>query len=110
MILGPWIRALQGENTLLVDELDTKLHHLLIVFLINLFNDPIQNKNKAQLIFTTHNTDLLDQEIFRRDQIWFTEKNPETSSTELFSNEPKIFISKLLRSPVLIGLVNSTTA
>ena len=43
-----------------------------------------QNKNNAQLIFTTHNTNLLDQEIFRRDQIWFTEKRNE-GSTDLYS-------------------------
>ena len=53
--------------------------------MIKLFNDPTQNKTKAQLIFTTHNTNLLDQDIFRRDQIWFTEKNPDTGSTDLYS-------------------------
>lgn len=84
-LIGPWIDALEKGGILVVDELDTKLHHLLNVFLIKLFHDPTQNKNNAQLIFTTHNTNLLDQDLFRRDQLWFTEKNYETGSTDLYS-------------------------
>ena len=84
-LIGPWIFALKNGQTLIVDELDVKLHYLLIEFLIKLFHDPTQNKNNAQLIFTTHNIHLLDQNIFRRDQIWFTEKNPVTGATDLYS-------------------------
>jgi len=84
-LIGPWIDTLKNGKTLVVDELDTKLHYLLILFLIRLFHDPTQNKTNAQLIFTTHNTSLLDQDFFRRDQIWFTEKNAETGSTDLYS-------------------------
>ena len=84
-LIGPWIDALQNGRVLVVDELDTKLHHLLNLFLIKLFHNPTQNKNNAQLIFTTHNTNLLDiQDIFRRDQIWFTEKK-DTGDTDLYS-------------------------
>ncbi|HIH31505.1 TPA: AAA family ATPase [Candidatus Woesearchaeota archaeon] len=84
-LIGPWIDALKNGRILVVDEIDTKLHHLLNIFLIKLFHDPTQNKSNAQLIFTTHNTNLLDQDIFRRDQIWFTEKNPEKGSSDLYS-------------------------
>jgi AAA15 family ATPase/GTPase len=85
-LIGPWIDALKKGCILIVDELDTKLHHLLNVFLIELFHNQTQNKNNAQLIFTTHNTNLLDiQDIFRRDQIWFTEKNQKTGATDLYS-------------------------
>lgn len=84
-LIGPWVDALKNGKILVVDELDTKLHHLLNIFLIRLFHDPTQNKTNAQLIFTTHNTNLLDQDIFRRDQIWFTEKNAEKGSTDLYS-------------------------
>jgi len=84
-LIGHWIEALKNGQILIVDELDTKLHHFLNVFLINLFQDPTQNKNNAQLIFTTHNVNLLDQEIFRRDQIWFTEKKEVDGSTDLYS-------------------------
>lgn len=84
-LIGPWIYALKKGNILVVDELDTKLHHLLNVFLINLFHDPDQNKNNAQLIFTSHNTNLLNLDLFRRDQIWFTVKKPKIGSTDLYS-------------------------
>ena len=84
-LIGHWIDALRNGKILVIDELDTKLHHLLNVFLINLFHDPTQNKNNAQLIFTTHNINLLDQDIFRRDQIWFTEKDGETGASDLYS-------------------------
>ncbi|KAF5414604.1 MAG: hypothetical protein C5S49_06825 [Candidatus Methanogaster sp.] len=84
-LIGPWIDTLNTGRVIIVDELDTKLHHLLNIFLIKLFHDPTQNKNNAQLIFTTHNTNLLDPDLFRRDQIWFTEKNPHDGSTDLYS-------------------------
>lgn len=84
-LIGPWIDALNNGRVLIIDELDTKLHHLLNVFLIKLFHDPTQNKSNAQLIFTTHNTNLLDLDFFRRDQIWFTEKNPSVGNTDLYS-------------------------
>lgn len=84
-LIGPWIASLIKGQILVIDELDTKLHHFLSVFLVELFQDPTQNKSNAQLIFNTHNTNLLDQELFRRDQIWFTEKNPDSGATELYS-------------------------
>ncbi len=84
-LIGHWIDALKNGRVLVVDELDIKLHHLLNLFLIKLFQDPSQNKTNAQLVFTTHNLNLLDQDIFRRDQIWFTEKNLEVGNTDLYS-------------------------
>jgi len=83
-IISHWIDVLKNGKVLIVDELDTKLHHLLIIYLITLFHTD-SFKEKAQLIFTTHNSNLLDQSLFRRDQIWFTEKDPEKENTELFS-------------------------
>lgn len=83
-LIGPWIDSLIEGDILVMDELDTKLHHFLSVFLVKLFQDPTQNTSNAQLIFNTHNTNLLDQELFRRDQIWFTEKNPDSGATELY--------------------------
>ena len=85
-LIGPWIDALKNGRVLVVDEIDTKLHPKLNEFLIKLFHDETQNKKNAQLIITTHNTNLLDiQDIFRRDQIWFTEKNNKTGATDLYS-------------------------
>ncbi len=84
-LIGPIIDTLNNGRILFIDELDTKLHHLLNTFLIKLFNDPEYNKKNAQLVFTTHNVNLLSLRIFRRDQIWFTERNPSIGSTDLFS-------------------------
>jgi len=70
--------------TLVVDELDAKLHPILTRKIISLFNDPESNPKNAQLIFATHDTTLLSTKIFRRDQIWFTEKD-KTEATDLYS-------------------------
>ncbi|QAA31289.1 AAA family ATPase [Clostridium manihotivorum] len=83
-LLGFWVKALDEGLTLIVDELDARLHSHLTKFLVELFHDPNVNKNNAQLIFSTHDTNLLDQDLFRRDQIWFTEKK-EDKSTDLYS-------------------------
>ncbi|MBN1330250.1 MAG: ATP-binding protein [Candidatus Heimdallarchaeota archaeon] len=84
-LIGPCLDALENGRVIIIDELDVKLHHKLNLFLVNLFHNQTKSKAHAQLIFTTHNTNLLDQTIFRRDQIWFTEKNEEKGSTELYS-------------------------
>jgi AAA15 family ATPase/GTPase len=83
-LLGPWVDVLEHGSTLIVDELDIRLHTHLTRFLVELFQNPEINKNNAQLIFSTHDTNLLDQDLFRRDQIWFTEKK-EDNSTDLYS-------------------------
>lgn len=80
-IAGPWIQAIHEGCTLLVDELDIKLHPVMTRFLISLIHQAPQ----SQLIFTTHDCSLLDSGLFRRDQIWFVEKNPETGATDLYS-------------------------
>lgn len=77
---GPWINALAEGQVLVVDELDTSLHPQLLRHLVRLFNHPVTNPRGAQLIFSTHDTSLLDSDLFRRDQIWFMEKDPELAS------------------------------
>jgi len=83
--IGPWISALQKGGVLLVDELEASLHPMLTRRLVEMMQDPDINVNRAQLIFTTHDTMLLDLTLLRRDQIWFTDKDPKTLATELFS-------------------------
>ncbi|BAY75123.1 hypothetical protein NIES25_15410 [Nostoc linckia NIES-25] len=80
---GLWLYVLEDGEILLVDELDRSLHPVLSKALLKMFNDPEINKNNAQLIFTTHDTILLDAEMLRRDQVWFTEK--DKSMTKLYS-------------------------
>lgn len=74
-LTGPILEVLDKGHILVVDEFDSKLHPNLACKLIELFNSKITNKNNAQLIFNTHNTNMLRAGLFRRDQIWFTEKN-----------------------------------
>lgn len=64
--------AILGDKSMFVDELNVKLHPLLLKFIIDLFYD---ENSKAQLIYTTHDTTLLDKKFFRRDQIWFVQKD-----------------------------------
>ena len=77
--------ALEDRRILIVDELDKSLHPFLIQYIVSIFNDCEINKNGAQLIFNTHDTNLLNLNLLRRDQIWFTEKNTETGSSDLYS-------------------------
>lgn len=81
-LIGPWVEALEQGYTIVVDELNTHLHPLMTKFLVNLFHNENLNKTNAQLIFTTHDTSILNQEIFRRDQIWFCEK--QNKATKLY--------------------------
>ena len=77
---GPWIYTLQHGFTLVVDELDASLHPHLVRGLVSMFHNPDLNSRNAQLIFNTHDTTLLDSSLFRRDQIWFTEKDNSGAS------------------------------
>lgn len=76
--------TLQFGFPLIVDELDAKLHPLLTKKIIEMFHSPEINPKGAQLIFATHDTNLLGCDCFRRDQIWFTEKD-EKEQTDLYS-------------------------
>jgi len=72
-LLGPWYDALQNGNVLIIDELDSRLHSHLTLRLIDFFHK--FNINNAQLICAAHDISLLNKDIFRRDQIWFVEKD-----------------------------------
>jgi uncharacterized protein len=83
-ISGLLINILQAGEILIVDELDARLHPLISCAIVKLFNSPITNPRNAQLIFTTHDTNLLSANMFRRDQIWFTEKD-RYGATDIYS-------------------------
>lgn len=72
---APILEILRKGEILFVDELTDKLHPNLAHQLLAIFNSAAHNPNNAQLIFTTHNTNFLSSELFRRDQIWFVEKD-----------------------------------
>jgi AAA15 family ATPase/GTPase len=83
-LAGQIFTCLNRGTILLIDEMDAKLHPLLTRAIIRLFNLPETNPNNAQLIFTTHDTNLLTYGGFRRDQVYFTEKN-KVEATNLYS-------------------------
>jgi len=87
---GPLFDTLLNGNVLIVDELDAKLHPLITMQIIKLFNSPETNPNNAQLLFATHDTNLLSADIFRRDQVWFTEKD-NVEQTDLYALDDFVF-------------------
>lgn len=76
-LLGPVVGTIKSGGTLCVDELDASLHPLLALWVVGLFNDAKLNPQGAQIIFTTHDTNILEKASLRRDQIWFTEKDAQ---------------------------------
>ena len=77
---GPVLDVLDKGLTLVIDELNNSLHPLLVRRLVEMFHNPEINIHGAQLVFVTHDTSLLDTELFRRDQIWFVEKDATQAS------------------------------
>lgn len=82
-LTGPLLDTLEMGKILVVDELDARMHPLLTRLIVSLFNSPA-NRANAQLIFASHDTTLLTPNLFRRDQVWFTEKD-RFGATDLFS-------------------------
>ena len=80
----PIIKALDNGSRLVIDEFDSKLHPVLTNRIISLFNSRETNPRNAQLILTAHDTNILSSGLFRRDQIWFTQKN-RFGATSLYS-------------------------
>jgi uncharacterized protein len=83
-LTGPILDAIKNGMVLVVDELDSNIHPRLVYKIVELFNSGKINRHNAQLIFNTHNTTLLDSDLFRRDQIWFAEKD-QYGAAKLFS-------------------------
>lgn len=71
----PILHALDTGTRLIIDEMGAKLHPALLEHIAGLFNNAASNPRNAQLIFTTHDTNLLSSHLFRRDQVWFTQKD-----------------------------------
>lgn len=74
-LTGPWIHSLKRGYVLFIDELHNSMHPDIVEFLVQMFNDKKTNPNHAQLVFTTHETSIMDQKVLRRDQVWFCEKD-----------------------------------
>ncbi|MGA2829543.1 MAG: ATP-binding protein [Streptosporangiaceae bacterium] len=78
-LIGPALNALRRGQILLFDEIDASLHPKLSARLLELFQDPVTNPHGAQLIFTTHDTSLLNH--LNRDEVWLTEKRSDGATT-----------------------------
>ena len=82
---APFLKsAFEKTKVIVVDELERSMHPALVEFIVKLFNNKEINKVNSQLIFTTHAINLLNLELLRRDQIWFTEKNPDNGISDLY--------------------------
>jgi uncharacterized protein len=79
-LAGSWKNRLNKGQVVFIDEFESSLHHKLARFLIELIHDPERNINGTQLVATTHDTALLDEDILRPDQIWLMNKNREHAS------------------------------
>lgn len=85
-LLSPLLKnAFEMGKILCIDEFDTSLHPMLVTYLVSLFNNPEINKKNAQLLISTHTTELLSLKVSRRDEIYFVEKNQNTGESELYS-------------------------
>lgn len=83
-IICPIIDILENDRILICDELENSLHESIVYEIIKMFSRKTDDRF-SQLIFTTHDTSLLSANLFRRDQVWFTELDKESRATDLFS-------------------------
>ena len=104
----PIIDALDNGKRVVIDELDSRLHPLLVKRIVALFNDARTNPKGAQLLFTAHDTYLLSAGLFRRDQVWFTQKD-NFGATELYSlAEYKVRNTSPFERDYLLGKYGAT--
>ena len=98
-LAGPWVDVLEKGHVVVVDELHDNLHPTLVRHLVERFHDSALESD-AQLVFTTHDTSILSQDVFRRDQIWFCERNErhETALVPLSDFHPRKGLENLERS------------
>ncbi|MHB8855287.1 MAG: AAA family ATPase [Bellilinea sp.] len=103
VLTGPILDTLSNGKVLVIDEIEARLHTLLTRKLIALFNSSETNPKHAQLIFATHDTNLLSNKFFRRDQFWFVEKD-EFGASHLYSlAELKVRNDELFEKDYLLG-------
>ena len=98
-LAGPWADALEQGHVVVVDDLPDNLHPMLVRHLVERFHDAALDSN-AQLVFSSHDTSILSQDVFRRDQIWFCERNArhETQLVPLSDFHPRKGLENLERS------------
>ena len=110
MSIAPAIESvLTNGGILLVDELDRELHPLLVKFVISKFQSKKTNPLGAQIVFTTHDTELLNMELIRKDQLYFVDKNQKDGASELYSiSEFGTRTTENIRKGYLLGKYGAT--
>ena len=110
MALAPAIEsALRTGGILLVDELERELHPMLVNFIISKFQSKKSNPNGAQIVFTTHDTELMSMEFLRKDQLYFADKDTADGSSELYSiSEFSTRTTDNIRKGYLVGKYGAT--
>ena len=110
MALAPAIvRVLSSGGLLLVDELEKEMHPMLVELVVSKFQSPVSNPNHAQLIFTTHNTELLSMELLRKDQLYFVDKSRKNGASTLYSiSEFGTGTNENIRKGYLMGKYGAT--
>lgn len=86
------IASLQSGSILVLDEVDAHLHTDIVILLLQIFQDDLVNTNNAQILFTTHDTNLLDPNVLRRDQIWFSVKEQGVSSIKSLDEYDRSYV------------------
>lgn len=93
----------------MIDELESGLHPVLAAFLVSKFQSPSSNPQHAQLVFTTHNLDLLNEELLRKDQFYFVDKDRKSGASSLYSiSEFSTPTTENLRKGYLLGKYGAT--
>ena len=110
MALAPAIeRALECGGLLLVDELEKEMHPLMVEMIVSKFQSQSSNPNHAQIIFTTHDTELLNMNILRKDQLYFADKSKKDGASELYSvSELQTPTNENIRKGYLLGKYGGT--
>ena len=110
MALAPAIETvLQKGGVLMVDEIEKELHPILVKYIVSKFQSKNTNPNGAQIIFTTHNTELMNLDILRKDQIYFVDKDNSEGVSELYSiSEFSTKTSDNIRKSYIIGKYGAT--
>ena len=110
MAIAPAIEsALHTGGILLVDELERELHPKLVNFIIAKFQSKTSNPNGAQIVFTTHNTELMNLELLRKDQLYFVDKQDKDGTSELYSiSEFSTRTTDNIRKGYLVGKYGAT--
>jgi AAA15 family ATPase/GTPase len=110
MALAPAIEsALRTGGVLLVDELELEIHPMLVNYIVAKFQSKSSNPNGAQIIFTTHNTELMNLELLRKDQLYFVDKRNDDGTSELYTiREFSTRTTENIRKGYLVGKYGAT--